>query len=306
MLTPDTLIMAPTAWADIVEGGPGGSTVAKPPIGSPEVAEATKALAEAETALKALPEFLEPGYDEEQEIALRARVKSARTALAEYQAAAAAACADAAATPAALQTPPTPRVRTDRVTDELRAQGDARSAYELAQIREDLQGLVASEVARALANAGTLNPGIAPLASTATGAGAGKHPPAPPKFSGIQGDDKVSIKAWLLHFLEWCNLYSVPTSKWVAHAILALEGPAIETWYSRKQLLISEGKDPHCWETFKADMISKYAEVSPDLFVRNNLAALRQGIGTVQEYYDKFRTIVSQADKDPVAGAEAV
>ena len=43
-------------------------------------------------------------------------------------------------------------------------------------------------------------------------------------------------------------------------------------------------------------MISKYADVIPDLFVRSNLAVLKQGNNSVQAYHDKFRTIISQAD----------
>ena len=53
-------------------------------------------------------------------------------------------------------------------------------------------------------------------------------------------------------------------------------------------------------------MIRKYADISPDLFVRSNLAALKQGNGSVQACYDKFRTIIWQADIHPVRGAEAV
>ena len=60
---------------------------------------------------------------------------------------------------------------------------------------------------------------------------AGKHPPPPPKFNGDKGDSKVSINAWLLHFLDWCALHSVAPSKRVAYAVQALEGSAVEDWY---------------------------------------------------------------------------
>ena len=133
-----------------------------------------------------------------------------------------------------------------------------------------------------------------------------KHPPSPPKFTGDKGEGKVTINAWLLHFLEWCTLYSVPAHNRVAHAILALEGPAVESWYSHKQQLVLDGRNPYDWDVFRADMVSKYADVSPDPFVRSNMAALRQGNTSVQAYYDKFRGIISQADHHPVLGAEAV
>ena len=54
-------------------------------------------------------------------------------------------------------------------------------------------------------------------------------------------------------------------------------------------------------------MIARYAEVSPDLYVRTNLSKLlKQGLGTVQVCYDMFTSVLSQADKYPVLGAEAV
>ena len=99
---------------------------------------------------------------------------------------------------------------------------------------------------------------------------ADKHPPAPPKFNGDKGDGKVSFNAWLLHFLDWCALHSVPTSRRVAYAVQALEASAVEAWYPRKQQLELDGKEPYNWDTFRADMIGKYADVSPDLFVRSN------------------------------------
>ena len=98
---------------------------------------------------------------------------------------------------------------------------------------------------------------------------AGKHLPSPPKFTGDKGEGKVTINAWSLHFLEWCTLYSVPAHKRVAHAILTLEGPAIESWYSCKQQLVLDGRNPYDWDVFQADMVSKYANVSPDLFLRS-------------------------------------
>ena len=104
---------------------------------------------------------------------------------------------------------------------------------------------------------------------------AGKHPPPPPKFNGDKGDSKVSINAWLLHLLDWCALHSVAPSRRVAHAVQALEGFAVEDCYPRKQQLLLDGKDPDNWDTFRADMISNYADVSPDLFVCSNLAALK-------------------------------
>ena len=53
-------------------------------------------------------------------------------------------------------------------------------------------------------------------------------------------------------------------------------------------------------------MIKQYADISPDILVRNNLASLIQGVGTVQSYYDTFRAVLSLAVKHPVVGADAV
>jgi hypothetical protein len=322
--------MANRTWADRVTdpsvspGRPTSDTIISL-IGSPEVKEAAEAVRRAEKDLLTYPSATESGHDRARyAVLLRARDDAVESFCATRDAAAANRAA--AATPAEVS-PPAPVFDERRNTHVQAQRAYERTRHEMQQIRQMLSdfeqrlpAIIRQEQANAASGfASEAAPGIAaqsagiaaqPAATSAdppiVGASGGKHPPPPPKYNGDKGEGKVSINAWLLHFLEWCNLYSVPTSKWVAHAILALEGAAIETWYSRKQQLLLEGKDPNCWATFKADMISKYAEVSPDLFVRSNLAALRQGTGTVQAYHDKFRAIVSQADKHPVAGAEAV
>ena len=303
--------MTGTSWADVVAEGsglipprPAGREV---PVGSPEVRDAAVLLKAAEAEFKAFPSSLDPEYDEAQYKAKQKARDDAQQAYNQVQSAsranAEAARAAAAATPAAV-VPPQPAFTEGRNTHELARQGDARSRYDAVQdVLEMLPGLVATEVAKSFAAAARAP---APVASEANGTISGKHPPAPPKYSGDKGDGRVSINAWLLHFVEWCTLYSVPAHRRVAYAILALEGAAVETWYSRKQQLELEGKDPYDWDTFRSDMISKYADVSPDLFVRSKLATLKQGSGSVQAYYDKYRAIISQADSHPVRGAEAI
>ena len=69
--------------------------------------------------------------------------------------------------------------------------------------------------------------------------------------------------------------------------------------------MLANGKDPDNWDIFKAGMIAGYAEVSPDIYVRTHLSKLKQ-TGSVQLSYEKFTAVLSQADKYPVLGAEAV
>ena len=68
-----------------------------------------------------------------------------------------------------------------------------------------------------------------------------------------------------------------------------------------KQQLVVDGKDTslYDWGTFRADMISKYAEGNLVLFIRRNLAALKEGAGSVRSCYDQYRAIVLQADSHP-------
>ena len=94
--------------------------------------------------------------------------------------------------------------------------------------------------------------------------------------------------------------------KRVSYAVQALEGDAVQNSYNLKRVMLADGRDPHNWDTFKAGMIAGYAEVSPDIYVRTHLSKLKQGSGFVQLYYEKFTAVLSQADKYPVLGAEAV
>ena len=73
---------------------------------------------------------------------------------------------------------------------------------------------------------------------------AGKHLPPPPKFNGDKEDRKVSINAWLLHFLDWCALHRVTPSMRVSYAVQAIEGSAVQDWYPRKHQLLLDGKRP--------------------------------------------------------------
>jgi hypothetical protein len=92
----------------------------------------------------------------------------------------------------------------------------------------------------------------------------------------------------------------------VGYAILALQSSAVKTRYACEQQLQLIGKDSCDWDTFGADTISKYADVGSDLFVRSNLAALKQDTGSAQTYHDKHRAIISQMNSHPLCGAEAI
>ena len=99
-------------------------------------------------------------------------------------------------------------------------------------------------------------------------------------------------------------MHSVLTSRRVAYALQALEGSAVEAWYPRKQQLELDGKEPYNWDTVRAKMTSKYADVSPDMVVCSKLAVLKQGNGSVQAYHEKVCAIIPQADNHPVRVAE--
>ena len=70
--------------------------------------------------------------------------------------------------------------------------------------------------------------------------------------------------------------------------------------------MLADGRNADDWGIFRSGMIAGYAEVSPDIYVRTNLSKSRQGMGTVQAYYDTFNAILSQAIKYPVLGPAAV
>ena len=139
------------------------------------------------------------------------------------------------------------------------------------------------------------------------GGGAGKiRLPSPPTFTGIRGSGKPTVDVWLMQFLDWCELAGISSDKRVQCAVQCLEGQAVSDWYNLRRQLSAEGADACSWDTFHGAMIKQYADVSPDISVRNRLFALRQGSGTVQSYYDSFRAILSLAVKYPVTGADAI
>ena len=98
----------------------------------------------------------------------------------------------------------------------------------------------------------------------------------------------------------------VSNSLRVKYAVLCLEGKAVQDWYNLKRQLLADGKDVDSWDTFCAAYKGLYAEIAPDVNVRNRLLALSQGTGSVQSYHDAFRAILSQAVDSPVTGADAV
>jgi len=123
-----------------------------------------------------------------------------------------------------------------------------------------------------------LNAEVAELTEgRSTDSPSGKNPPSAPKFSSVKGPGKLTVEAWLLQYVDWCELHNVPAVKRVSYAIQALEGDAIQNWYNLKRGLLAEDKDPHSWGTFRSGMIAGYAEVSPDIYVRTHLSKLRQG-----------------------------
>ena len=205
---------------------------------------------------------------------------------ANASAAAAAAAADTITPP-----PASPVYRDARETDGLIRQAVDRATH---GYRQDIKA-VREELARVTAGH------AAPPVEGASG----KHPPSPPKFNGVRGPGKLTIEAWLLQFIDWCSLHSVPAHKRVSYAVQALEGDAVQNLYNLKRVMLADGRDPDSWDIFKAGMIAGYAEVSPDIYVRTHLSKLKQ-TGSVQLYYEKFTAVLSQADRYPVSGAEAV
>lgn len=64
----------------------------------------------------------------------------------------------------------------------------------------------------------------------------GKSPPSPPKYNGCKGIGKLSVEVWLMQFLDWCTLHSVPASRRIFHAIQALEGDAVQNIVTLSEL----------------------------------------------------------------------
>ncbi len=273
------------AWADMTDGSPsrGGNS----PITVTDLQAARAEVAAAQLAVNAVNILEDRKAYEAVQTVLAERLATfdqISEAVKSNEAAAAAAAA-------AAETPPpvAPSFREDRPTDRLIQSAVERSSYELrAEIR-----LLNAKVAELTEGRSTDSP-------------SGKNPPSAPKFNGVKGPGKLTVEAWLLQYVDWCELHNVPAAKRVSYAIQALEGDAVQNWYNLKRGLLAEDKDPHSWVIFRSGMIAGYAEVSPDIYVRTHLSKLRQGAGTVQVYYDKFTAVLSQADRFPVLGAEAV
>ena len=237
-------------WADASrspQGSPAGwSAPDGELIGSPETREAANKLAQAESEFKAYPSVLAPTHDADEYKRKEQAYHDAQAAFTEVMAAAAADAA-AAATPSSphsafdstRNTHEVARVNIARAVHDLRAElpdlVNRTVAAALAAVQAELPGLVNRTVAAALA--AVQAPPTVPTNPASDSNIAGKPSPAPPKFYGDKGDGKVSINAWLLHFLDWCALHSIFTSWRVAYAVQALEGSAVQAWYPRKQQL---------------------------------------------------------------------
>ena len=281
--------MSGESWADMADSPARDSPVVREsPIRTPEVDEARRAVDKAQAALRLIDIIADPAAHA---AALTVLTDSATRfrQISETAEANRVAAADAArVTPPPAQ----PEYRADRATDAVIRAAVARATYDinlqLTELKEQLAG-------RPLEGGGRSIEGPS-----------SKHPSSPPKFNGTKGSGRLTIEAWLLQFVDWCDLHAIPAPKRVLYAIQALEGEAVQNWYNLKRVLLADNKDPNNWDTFKSGMLAGYAEVSPDIYVRTHLSKLRQGAGSVQTYYDKFTAVLSQADKYPVLGAEAV
>ena len=230
-------------------------------------------------------------YTEEAHKAAMDEFNAATRALVEAKKAADEARAQVAAANQPPARPASPVLEDGRRThDALRAIGD--------QIRYDIRQELTSFGARMAAMEAT---GL-----VAAPAQSGKTTyPNPSKFSGQRSSASVGIQDWCLQFESWCTLQPIPEPKMVRSAEQCLEGTAVHTWFNLKRQLTAAGQDTNIWSVMKAALIKQYAEVSPDIGVRDRLVKLRQGTGSVQDYHDKFLDIISQAE-EPIVGANAI
>ena len=84
-----------------------------------------------------------------------------------------------------------------------------------------------------------------------------------------------------------------------------MQGAAAEQWSLLNKQLLTDGKDPNDWDTFRTGSLKKYREASSDMVLRDGLLALQQN-GTVAAYHDAFKKLLATPVPYPIAATDTV
>ena len=301
-LLSQTLFLGPTTtkatlwcmsqrWHDMSDDSPPRDAPAPGGLGninSPDALQARQNVLAVEAKIRLLPSILDDNYIEDELADLQAQLREAKAHYLQVLAAARAnaEAAEAAAALAAAEAQRTPPVPIMPDIDEsrptlvmLRGELQALEGRVMGAVK-DVRDSVSSM--RPLSYASTVATGGLAVGAD-VGAPSGKHNvPSPPKFSGVRGDGKLPDDIWLMQLSDWCEYIQIALPKRVGCAVQCLEGQAVQNWYNLRRQLESDGADVSDWQIFRNAMIKQYADVSPDISVRNSLIALKQGTGTVQ------------------------
>lgn len=254
-----------------------GSPSAPSPTLPAAVAQAKERLSVLDTELRAIADATSAEFKTKFDELLAAKVHLEQVE--EAAAAAAVAAAQIAAqAAAAAQTPPV----------EIPLEGDRNTHRAIRALQGDVAFLKTS------------------LEGLSGGSSSAARFSGAPKFAGLRSDSTCTVDTWLLHFEDWFEMQNVASTLRVKYAILCLEGKSVRDWYNLKRQLLANGKQVDDWDTFCTAFRGLYAEIAPDVNVRNRLLNLSQGSGSVQAYHNAFRAILSQAVDHPVTGADAV